>query len=177
MKPTALLAPVPRQHLLSAQGVCARHGSVLFGSERYDVFAQGEISPGMPVYFYGSHYGDVPRPWSTRTGEFVRYLPLELTRGAELMRLRPPTTDTDTAWAGIYEVRNLRQPPKRGSSEIFDLRDKRGGTTPRFSSPKVPSGGSDKWQDAECHHVGSAARRRSGRAAATCERGDARCSA
>jgi hypothetical protein len=55
----ALLAPVPLQHLVSGQSVCAAEGRVAFGSRAWELFRElDSLRKGLPVDVYVYVYGD-----------------------------------------------------------------------------------------------------------------------
>jgi hypothetical protein len=132
----ALLAPVPLHHLRSGKEISDLHGSVLFGSDRYELFEEVEVPDGTVVYLYASKTGETPEPIVTWEGIFGGYERAEQV-SANRWKLRPPSTKTDSAWVGYYEVRDLRELPPDERFRITDLTKKDGG---RFSEAFIPEG-------------------------------------
>jgi hypothetical protein len=122
MTATALLAPVPLEHLMSAMKVCEREGSVLFGSNAWQLFESEALRAGMPVYIYASRAGAPVRPMITWHAEYVGFVRSEAL-SAQMRRRRPPSTANDTPFGGYYEVRDLRELANNEVFEVTDLAD------------------------------------------------------
>ena len=87
---TALLTPVPLQHLLDGRDVCEREGRVAFGSQA-EVLREldREGGPATRVLIYASHTGVLARPRVSSTASYLRYVESKGGAHPERARVRP----------------------------------------------------------------------------------------
>lgn len=121
---------------------CSREGVVAFGSNAWELFeSEGfPLDAGDDVLIYASHAGTPAVPRVTWRAQFGRYQRTEHYRGAELRRIRPPSTraeDAQAPWSGFYEVRSLRRLEPDEELPILGLRDQHGR---RYRSGFFPEG-------------------------------------
>jgi hypothetical protein len=113
----ALLVSVPDIHLHEAQEICNRYGRVAFGSNAFEFFRDLEANLGiqeeLPVLIYVSRTGSGQNPkfFSAGripfTGRLVRWSEPSAGKHPE-PNVRPKSTlDSDTKWAGFWEVKDL----------------------------------------------------------------------
>lgn len=109
---TALLTPVPLEHLESGLDVCEREGRVAYGSDNGMVLAELAAAANgaeCPVLFYASHSADHGPAKVTWIGRFVRIEGAKAGRHPFTDRLRPTSTANDGAFVAFYEVADLRR--------------------------------------------------------------------
>lgn len=126
----ALLAPVPREHLISALDTIAEHGKVAFGTRAFEVFAtlsQYADAGEVEVLIYESEsrlQGGPPKvAWKAM---YVGFEPSETGGHSGGMTYRPKTTENYQAdnkghWAAFWEVVALRKLPPEDCIKIASL--------------------------------------------------------
>lgn len=127
---SAMLAPVPQEHLQSGKEVAQRTGFVAFGTRRWELLRKiDELREGapVPVLIYPSHE-DVPAKDSCW---FSWYVGHEQSRGSAHpldMKHRSPTAEDDTRdWAAFWHVEGLRELPKEKQLPISKIGTIKGG--------------------------------------------------
>ncbi len=130
----SFLAPVPLEHLESAEKAFGGKGTVFFGSNDYAFFRDGRVSEGAEVSIYASHVGEKPDAAVSWQAEYVRFVLHEDMTGADWNR-RPPSADDDTPFVGYWEVRDLRQ-----LEEPFPVSDLHDLSRRNFSVAFIPEG-------------------------------------
>jgi hypothetical protein len=123
----ALLAPVPRPHLLDAVEICTSVGNVAFGSGwpseqssgawSFDFFTQDALVGGegnLPVLIYVSHDAEIPGPLrAAYRGIYNGFLPALPNGQHSLPAERPKSAlEGDTAGAIFWRVKSLEELPK-----------------------------------------------------------------
>lgn len=127
----AILAPVPLEHLKSAQ-MLPKDQQIAFGTNKYallkkvDDRAKGER---VPVLIYPSHEQDKADP-SCIVSWFAWYVGHIFANNSGRhpdKSKRPPSTVTDTAVAAFWHVEGLRELPKEKRTPIGKIQGTKGG--------------------------------------------------
>ena len=114
----ALLAPVPKEHLVDGKQTALTMGKVAFGSRAYDVFLKLEQErEGKPVdvYIYESSEGDFRVAWHAR---YLGYVGAVNGAHPDGMTYRPASTakypgDNEGGdWLLFWEVESLKEIPE-----------------------------------------------------------------
>ena len=134
----ALLAPVPKEHLLSGLTICAEQRAVAFGTDdgmTLSTFAYliGEGGTA-DVLFYATHSTEAGAPSASYRARFERYVG-GLANGKappSCAHLRPPTTATDGAWKSFYIVSDLRKLPVPVAIKSLHKHGTKGELNPSF---------------------------------------------
>jgi hypothetical protein len=137
----ALLAPVPKEHLLSGLEQCRAEGFVAFGTDAGMVLAEFkhlvDNEHSADILFYASHASTSGLPQATFRGRFVDY---EGAVGGKAKsgwaKYRPVSTGGDTNWSGFYLVREIY--PLEITIPIASLRKR--GKKGEFKSTFFPPG-------------------------------------
>ena len=96
--------------------------TVLFWTQRVDLFWERGVVAGAPVYLYESLDDERPVGESLVRwhGRYTRYVTHEAMRRAD-QRLRPPSTAGEDPWAIYWEVTDLRRLPPQEEFRVSDL--------------------------------------------------------
>ncbi len=127
----SILAPVPEVHLADALDVCAKCGSVAFGSNKYELFESETLAATeqkIPLLIYASK-GSLPLGAYSVTwiGFFDGYQRAKANgRHPEENRYRPSSTDTDGKFAGFWHVSSLKKLDPGNFLPVRDLQTKSG---------------------------------------------------
>ncbi len=145
MTDLAILAPVPYEHLVSGEGVCAAEGKVAFGSMKWEFFRELDLRAAgekVPVYLYASWAEGSARPHVTWRAWYIGHVEGSGAGHPDGMRFRPPTTGkypTDNSeWAIYWEVEGLA--PLSGAERIEMDAFVGYDTGKRFARHLVPEG-------------------------------------
>jgi hypothetical protein len=125
----ALLAPVPKEHLIDGRETVLSKGKVAFGSRAWEVFRKlDELRNGMPVdvYIYesdGSGQIDFRTSWRAR---YIGHVESDLGAHPAGMTFRPESTakyasDNSGYWAVFWEVDTLEQVPDNDQSHVGEF--------------------------------------------------------
>ena len=127
-KAFAILAPVPKEHLLDAMETCDREGKIALGSEAWELFRQvDELRKGseVEVLIYPCH-ADSEKPMRMEAswrGVYVGHQPSRRGRYPGDKRFRPPFAQTDKpTWAVFWEIRDLIELPDSDYIPMTSLR-------------------------------------------------------
>lgn len=102
-----------------------------FGSNAWELFQSDDfpLDIGDDVLIYASHTDEPAVPRVTWRARFTGYRRIEKYRTTDLRRIRPPSTraeDSQSPWAGFYEVTDLRRLADEDAVPIIGLLDKHG---------------------------------------------------
>lgn len=118
----ALLAPVPRVHLESA--LMEQRDLVAFGTNAFELFGKLRTSGALPVEVYivatnndGRGYDQSPSFKAT----CLRYVESSEVSRAELISMRPISTESDSAWGGYWVVSGLKKIPEKERRRLVDF--------------------------------------------------------
>jgi hypothetical protein len=134
----AILAPVPLEHLQTGRDVCAKKGSVAFGTRQWELFRSlDQKRDGQPVaaLIYPSHDEDLPAKDTFIVSWFGWYVRSIHSKGGahpDGMKYRPATTadypaDNKGHWAVFWHVEGLRELPKEKQLPISKIQGFKGG--------------------------------------------------
>jgi hypothetical protein len=145
----AILAPVPLEHLESAQTIAGDVPYISFGSQKWELFrAIDEERAGspVPVLIYPSH--DEHRSESPYVVEWSGWYVSSTDDNSKKYRdqrdgRRPPTTaqcttDTVSHWAVFWRVANLTRLPREKKRPISELHSYRSGANRKAGAPRGP---------------------------------------
>jgi hypothetical protein len=140
----AILAPVPEEHLIDGEEVCAREGRVAFGSRAWERFREvdtGRNGMSVEVLIYES--GGLSKPEARWRATYVGHVEGHSGAHPNGMKYRPPSTakyemDNKGYWAVFWEVSGLRRVPKGEEVKIRDLRGL--GKKSYYSPTFIPEG-------------------------------------
>lgn len=134
----AILAPVPLEHLKSGLEVCAKQGSVAFGTRKWDFFHDLDIrreGQRVAALIYPSNEEDAPAKDTFIVAWFGWYTHSVDSKGGahpDSMRFRPLSTEKYSAdnkghWARFWHVTGLRELPSDKRLPIKKVQGFKGG--------------------------------------------------
>lgn len=145
----AILAPVPRAHIESGEGIARTTGYVCFGSDKWELFREVErrrAGREVPVLLYASHNEELAE-WGfvvAWTGLYIGVVEdASEKRRDEQAGHRPPTTarhpnDNARGWGVFWRVKALRELSAAERRELRELQSYRTGKDRDQRAPRGP---------------------------------------